>query len=232
MDCIIDFHAHILPGADHGSSTLETSIKQLELLRSVGVDTVVATPHFYPTSDKVEKFLARRSKSAEKLLSSDTARKTGPRVILGAEVLVCEHMEKMTGLEKLTIPGTDCILLEMPTTEWTVELIETVERISEKFTVILAHIDRYPFEEVSQLLSLDSLLAQLNPHRLCSFFGKRKFYSLIDSGKVIALGSDLHGSHGTQVKDFEKALKKMGSVRADMIMRSTSSLLHNAEYLF
>ncbi|MEE3459824.1 MAG: CpsB/CapC family capsule biosynthesis tyrosine phosphatase, partial [Candidatus Faecousia sp.] len=42
---MIDFHAHILPGADHGSDGLETSLRQLALAEEAGVDTIVATPH-------------------------------------------------------------------------------------------------------------------------------------------------------------------------------------------
>ena len=33
---IIDFHAHILPGADHGSRHTVTSLAQLELIRQGG----------------------------------------------------------------------------------------------------------------------------------------------------------------------------------------------------
>ena len=40
-----DFHAHILPGADHGSDGMETSLTQLALAEAAGVDTIIATPH-------------------------------------------------------------------------------------------------------------------------------------------------------------------------------------------
>ena len=48
---IIDFHAHILPGADHGSRDVKTTKAQLEMLAGAGVKAVVATPHFYPQKD-------------------------------------------------------------------------------------------------------------------------------------------------------------------------------------
>ena len=61
---IIDFHAHILPGADHGSSGLEESLNQLALIRAAGVDTVVATPHFYPHRHTPEEFLQATASAA------------------------------------------------------------------------------------------------------------------------------------------------------------------------
>ena len=39
---ITDFHSHVLPGADHGSDSVETSERQLELLNGAGIDRVVA----------------------------------------------------------------------------------------------------------------------------------------------------------------------------------------------
>ena len=43
---ITDFHSHVLPGADHGSDSVETSERQLELVDGAGIDRVVAAPHF------------------------------------------------------------------------------------------------------------------------------------------------------------------------------------------
>jgi tyrosine-protein phosphatase YwqE len=39
---IIDFHAHVLPGADHGSVDAEEAKKQLELAYYSGLDLIVA----------------------------------------------------------------------------------------------------------------------------------------------------------------------------------------------
>ena len=54
---MIDIHTHILPGLDDGSSSIEESEKMLCMLSEQGVDTVVATPHFYIDDTKGEEFL-------------------------------------------------------------------------------------------------------------------------------------------------------------------------------
>ena len=51
LDLSLDYHAHILPGCDHGSDGLVTSLKQVEMAASAGVKTICATPHFYPHKD-------------------------------------------------------------------------------------------------------------------------------------------------------------------------------------
>ena len=37
----VDFHSHILPGADHGSQNIRTSLAQLRHAAAAGVDTIV-----------------------------------------------------------------------------------------------------------------------------------------------------------------------------------------------
>ena len=66
-DTTLDYHAHILPGCDHGSDSVETSRRQLEMARKAGVATVCATPHFYPQRETVACFLDRRARTAELL---------------------------------------------------------------------------------------------------------------------------------------------------------------------
>ena len=44
---MLDIHTHILPGIDDGSQSIEESIAMLGKLAEQGVDTVIATPHFY-----------------------------------------------------------------------------------------------------------------------------------------------------------------------------------------
>ena len=64
---IIDFHSHILPGVDHGSKSLDTSLSQLKLMEKMGIDVAVATSHFYPHREEIDAFLEKRERAAELL---------------------------------------------------------------------------------------------------------------------------------------------------------------------
>ena len=223
---IIDFHAHILPGADHGSSGLEESLNQLALIQAAGVDTVVATPHFYPHRHTAEDFLQTVASSAEKL--ADRKDKL-PTVCLGAEVLYCAHMDEMDGLERLCIQGTNVLLLELPLDIWGREVFETVELLLKRFTVVLAHVDRYikdQKENIQYLLRLGAL-AQINGSALFSSGKRRRLKSILESEAVVALGSDLHGTNKIFYHQFAKAPKKLGD-QYEMIMRRSKDLLKDA----
>lgn len=223
---IIDFHAHILPGADHGSHHTSDALAQLELIRQGGTDAVVATPHFYPDADNPERFFARRAAAAERLLSRRTSE--FPRVLIGAEVAVCPFLDQM-GKERLSglcVQGTDVMLLEMPTREWDSTLIATVNSIRKLgFTTVLAHIDRYPFEEVKALLA-DGFLAQINASALFRLFGSSRYAQLLASEQIVALGSDLHGSAPRSYRAFSLLRRKYPL--ADGVFARTAKLLRNA----
>jgi len=223
---IIDFHSHILPRVDHGSKNSEEAEKQLGLIRQAGTDAVVATSHFYPHVHKVEDFLSAVDGAAARM-SGFAASYDDLKVYLGAEVLLCEMMENMEGLDRLCIRGTRCLLLEMPSASaWSRTLMSTVESImDEGYTVVLAHIDRYVkrFEEgIDTLLSMGAL-AQINADSLVSFFDRKKLRPYIESGRVCALGSDLHGIE-PGYKPWLKAEKKLKGY-FDEIMERTEELI-------
>jgi protein-tyrosine phosphatase len=46
MNRRIDFHCHVLPGADHGSDSLACSLSQMKKAAAAGIDVIVATPTF------------------------------------------------------------------------------------------------------------------------------------------------------------------------------------------
>ena len=95
---LVDYHAHILPGCDHGSDGTETSKRQLEAAKAAGIETVCATSHFYPDKENLDRFLARRTDCFEKLKA---VRGNFPEIRLGAEVLLCEGFEHFENIEKL-----------------------------------------------------------------------------------------------------------------------------------
>lgn len=220
---IIDFHAHILPGMDHGCRNLEETYEQLCQAKDAGADVVIATSHFYPHKERLEHFVIRRE-SAYKSISGQKDGRKFPKVKPGAEVFVCRGMERLEGIEQLCIAGTNIILLEMPLGDWTRELMETVLAIQERLglQVVLAHVDRYEENGVQQLFD-QGIHGQLNAEALSGLFVKKRFRRWIQNGDIVALGSDIHGVK-PGYREFLK-VKKFHEASFDTIMERTSKLL-------
>lgn len=229
MPTRIDFHSHILPGLDHGSRKLETSLKQLELIQNGGTEVVVASSHFYPARMNLEDFHQRRRHSLAQFCPNLT--ENHPKIALGAEVACYPGLQHMDGLETLCIAGTDCMLLEMPMAKWNSELFETVDAITERgIQVVLAHIDRYDQKDVEELMTLD-VMAQINASSLGSFFRRRKLLHWFTEGRVWALGSDLHGAEDGGYDHFLKAIDKLGENTVAAVMANSAALLEGAKFL-
>lgn len=224
---LIDFHSHILPCADHGSKNLEMSLRQIERISAADVKTVVATPHFYPDRTNVDKFLEMRRESEYNLREATGS--NSPEIVVGAEVLICSGIHKMKGLEKLCIGDTDYILLEMPFYRWGDHLFETVRGIIQLgLKPIMAHIDRYCEKDVERIMCLN-VAAQVNTDAINSFFGRKKVMRWIDEGRVVALGSDLHGDGN--YADFVRGCTRLGD-KCDEIMAMSEMILKNDKYVF
>lgn len=222
---IIDFHAHVMPLADHGSDGKETTERQLQLIAAGGTEAVVATPHFYPHRHNIASFQARRERALN--LLSECRIPQGLKIFLGAEVQVCEGLEEMEELPLLCIEGTRTILLEMPMGKWSDRLIDTVVAIAESgYTPVLAHVDRYPRRNVEALLK-KGLHAQLNAEAFGRFFGKRNARRYLRLGSVVALGSDLHGAEENGYAPFLHMRAHLGAC-ADGVFAASAALLNGA----
>ena len=224
----IDFHSHILPGADHGSRSVETSLEQISILKSASIDQIVATPHFYPQSHSVNTFLSIRQKCADQLL--EYLKEDAPRIYLGAEVLVCAGLENMDGLRDLCISGTDTLLLEMPlTSKWSESLYKTVYNISTMgFDIVLAHVDRYPLENVKRLMSETGAVGQLNVSACGSFFKNRRSLKYLETGRIVAIGSDIHGSDKECAKNMAYFLNWKNGCSSELFEK-TEKYLYGAK---
>ena len=222
---VCDFHAHILPNADHGSSSVTESLKQLELARKFGVSRIVATPHFYPNASSVDHYLAKRNE-AYKLLK-DNMPPDSPEIKLGAEVLLCPNICRIAGFEKLCIDGTKTILIELPFNDFGREYIYAVKDIiSAGYDVVLAHVERYDEEIVEEFLALGAKV-QINASELTSIFKNPTFEDWKDRNLLVAIGSDIHGADKKAYKDFAKACKRLGTYLAK-IKKYTDSVWESA----
>lgn len=215
---VIDFHAHILPGADHGCRSQEENRRQLALAREVKVDLVVATPHFYPHKESLEHFLEKRKQACMQLEERERS-----MVRIGAEVFVCHGMERLPQIEKLCIEDTDIILLEMPDGSWSTDLLDTVVEIQNTrgLRVVLAHVDRYDKRGIQQLFD-QGICGQVNAEALSSLFVKKHLKDWIWNGDIVALGSDIHGVKNGY-HDFSK-VKKFHKEWFDVLMERTEQL--------
>ena len=202
IDLTLDYHAHILPGCDHGSDSVETSRKQLAMAAAAGVRTVCATPHFYPHKESIPSFLQRREASARLLRENLTA--DALQLLLGAEGLICDGMERLDGLSRLCRGETNELLLEMPFYQWSESIWDTLYALCERrdIEIVLAHAERYPPEAIEQLIR-DNVALQLNSECLTRPLHRKRYLTWIKNGSVKYLGSDIH-MLGNGYRDFEK----------------------------
>jgi len=208
---LMDFHSHILPAVDHGASDIKESISFLKAAGAVGIQTVVATSHFYPHEHTVKQFLAHRSFAYEVLLKACQGQNL-PRLLLGAEVLLCAGLENMDDVEQLCVEETKTLLLELPfsITKDSESLFDSVEALlrEKKLTVVLAHPNRYETAVIERALALGCLL-QLNMEDLLRFRERSRIKNWVRMGAVVAVGSDIH--HEPSIyKKFGKGASVLG----------------------
>ena len=205
LDLTLDYHSHILPGCDHGSDSVETSRGQLDMAKAAGIRVLCATPHFYPHMENPDRFLRRRAQSFSRLqacLAPDD-----PQIRLGAEVLICDGLERMAELDALCLEGTSELLLELPFYHWPESIWDTIFRLHERdgIRLVIAHVDRYPVPDIERLIG-EGIALQLNAEGLLKPRTRKLYRQWIEAGYVRYLGSDVH-MLGTGYRDWEKCKK-------------------------
>lgn len=195
---MVDFHSHILPGIDDGSTCVEESVEMLRMEGEQGITLVAATPHFYARHDDPQAFLARRDE-AERLLRREMEKYPNlPELITGAEVAFFRGMSDSDILPQLTLRGRNYILVEMPPAPWPEEYFRELEDIWVKRNIqpVIAHIDRYigPLRSfgLPGRLARMPVLVQANG----SFFLEKRTAALamkmLKADQIQLLGSDCH----------------------------------------
>lgn len=210
-----DIHTHILPSIDDGSQSVDTALELLRLEKHSGVERVVLTPHFYPQTEALTDFLARRKQSYAALINRWDER-TMPQLKLGAEVHYSTALVDME-LEQLTLGMF--LLLELPGNQLPACVEHVVTQIRRKgITPVLAHVERYAYfrrqPELLLRLIQAGALGQISTRTLqdkkdCGF-GE----GCIKNGLVHIVASDLHDKAGIHPSLRELAESKHGELIA------------------
>lgn len=194
---VTDFHSHVLPAIDDGSTDPQESLAMLRMEAAQGIRHVVATPHFYPRHHSPERFLEKRERAVA-VLREAMAQETGlPELSVGAEVHFFSGMSDSDILPQLTIDKKCCILIEMPPSPWSDSMYRELEQIWLRWgiTPIIAHVDRYigPFrtfgipERLAELPVMVQANAGFFQHGTASMALR-----MLKKGQIHLLGSDCH----------------------------------------
>ena len=217
---LVDFHAHILPGTDHGSPGLDHSLRQLGCAGAAGIKTIVATPHYYISEGvSIPDFIGKRNKAAEDLKRNYAG---SVEIIPAAEVHLSYDAGELEHLPQLCIGGTDYILIEMPYGSWDAWVFDVLLTVSSVRCLkpVIAHIDRYDAESLQKLLPFGFIL-QVNADSLCSAGIRRRLMPYIGSGDIALLGSDVHDKPEYSYERYTRALKLLGRHAGPMMSKAS-----------
>ena len=190
----IDLHCHILPGIDDGAQTPADAAALLEASRRGGVTRFVFTPHFDPAHDTPEAFLQRRAAAGRQLAALPEA--DGIEYRLGAEIAFTPFFDRLP-LQRLAFADTRYFLLELDTRYARPGVDEAIGwAVSEGFTPILAHVERYAYVTQDPTILYHwvkaGALAQMNAGFAMRPSGRRLLLQYAQWGLVHLVASDAH----------------------------------------
>jgi protein-tyrosine phosphatase len=214
---LTEHHCHILQQIDDGSKSVEMSLEMIKMMRSQGVERIIATPHFYAHRERndIKAYLAKRQAAYDKIVQADNSNSD---IMLGAEVAIEHGLHSIPDIDKLCLADTNYILLELPYAGFQHWYLDEITDISYEygFTPIIAHIHRYldyySKSEYEEVLKLDAIF-QINNEAFGNLKEKRFVKNLIKEGYPYLFGSDAHNL--TDRKPNWDLLKK--KVKANVI---------------
>lgn len=194
---LIDIHSHILPCVDDGARDIEASVKLLEMMKEQGITDVVATPHFIASHQDLDEHISNIN-SAMAALNAETSGMELPNIYIGSEVFYFKGIGRSDGIRRLTLNGSEYLILELPENDISEAMIDDIKNIYYNLgiTPILAHIERYHkergFKRVLRLLESGRCYAQLNASSLIRPPFKKTAHKLIKKGYISFIATDSH----------------------------------------
>ena len=217
---MIDFHSHILPNIDDGSTNMQESIKLIKEAEQVGFTGIVSTSHY------LENYFECGEKERKKLLNdledkieSNKAVNVSKKIqlYLGSEIYVTQNMIELLKEGKASsINGTKYVLFELPMNSKPLFVKEIVYKLIENgYKPVIAHPERYSYvkEDITYVEELKKMgaLFQANYGSVIGMYGieaKKTIKKLLKKDLISFLGSDVHRA-GQIYPKIPKILKKL-----------------------
>ncbi len=197
---MIDIHAHILPGVDDGSPSMEDSLEMAVLATESGVSTMIVTPHCnLPRTDCLD--TAGVTHACAELSAALRAHGSTLRLSCGMEIFgTPDTALRLREGSLCTLAGSRYPLVEFPFSDYAHEATGILREILELgLRPIVAHPERYLFAQAEpRLLNLWTdmgCLLQVNRGSLLGRFGRREqalAFALVERGFASFVASDAH----------------------------------------
>lgn len=211
---MIDIHTHIIPFVDDGSSSLQESLEMVKKAVSIGVKTMIATPHHI--YKRYEKSVEEITKNFN-LLKEEVEKLNLPiNLLLGQEIYYTSKeniIEKLNSHELLTINDSKYVLLEFSFTHKPKNYDDVIYNFKVNgYQVIIAHIERYRWIKEKDVVYFknEGALIQVNAASLLGKEGfkiKRLAKKLIKHNLVDFIASDTHSFRESKLDVVSKKIK-------------------------
>ena len=246
---MIDFHTHILPNIDDGSTSMDETINLILEAKQVGFTGMISTSHYiqgYYEINEVER--KKMLLEIEKRVTELTKGKNGtdpklprakmeptpncPNLYLASEIYITTEIIKLINDKRAsTINNTKYVLFELPMNSKPLFVRDVVYRlIEEGYRPIIAHPERYNYVQenidyVEELASMGTLF-QSNYGSIIGVYGngaKKAIKQLLKRNLVHFLGTDVHTTNQIYPK-IPKILKKLQKIVSESKLQEMTTL--------
>ena len=195
LPVIVDVHAHILPGVDDGSGSMEESLEMLEMAASQGIGAVIATPHY-----SHRRGITGYHELIQELRQRVQQKLPGFRLYLGQETYYKEELlDDLENGRALSLNGSRYILVEFDPSVTYQNLYRGIRQLtSAGYVPVVAHMERYRClreERNLQDLRRSGCLLQMNFDSLNGsvFQAETRWCRRqITQGHIHLMGTDMH----------------------------------------
>ena len=208
-----DIHTHVIPCVDDGSPNLETSIAMIKHEISIGVDTIICTPHHIYTRYECS---VEVIKERFNLLQDEVKKLNLPITLYLGQEIYFTHKENILQMLKegklLTLNNTNRVLLEFSFHREPEDLLDIIYNFNVNgYQVIIAHVERYEWMTYQKVVALRSegALIQINSDSYLGYTSwkeKRFVRKLLKNNLVDYVASD---THSFRPSTLDKSYKKI-----------------------
>ena len=238
---MIDMHAHIIPGVDDGSSSVEETFNMIKEAKEAGFTDIFLTSHFLTHCYEPDaKELLFWKEKLQEILNNQNI---DVNLHSGMEIYISNRMEELIKEKKiLTLGSSRYMLIELPLST-TVNYLDYILYFLQSISIIpiIAHPERYKcVQENPDLISTyidKGALIQCNYGSILGLYGakaKKIIKILLKKGQVHFLGSDCHKQKSIYIKipnAIEKIKKTIGEKDFyKLSIKNPKKVLNNEEW--